>query len=430
MQAQSITVLKGIGKKREELFEKAGIFTLSDLLYYFPSDYQDFSSVLPVSAATHGRQCVMHLTVLSAPSIARFSGMTVVSCMCSDGIGKIRVKWFNQPYRMTSVSAGDSLYFSGRIDKRRECILQNPAISTVLPGIVPRYTLPKDLKQKFFRDTVAQVLPLTRELYDHIPQDLLKTYDLPSLQEAIRLAHQPGCMNDVIRAKRRLSFENALYYLLSVSDRKQQRLRHHGIMFLTDGTLGEYLRKLSFQPTGAQLRVMQEIASDMARPVPMNRLVQGDVGSGKTAVAMFAMMVAANNGYQSVLMAPTEILAGQHYRSLKAMFGDEAVFLHGGMSKREKEAVLSDILSGKARVITGTHALLYDAVHFHRLGLIITDEQHRFGVMQRSALEEKGTRPDVLVMSATPIPRTLALLLSMGTLTSRSLMNFLPDGFR
>ena len=289
--------------------------------------------------------------------------------------------------------------------------LLNPSLSAELPGLLPVYPLSQGLTQRFLRTAVRQALPAAAELYDPFPDRLRAAHDLLPLSEAVTLAHRPASREALLSARRTLAFERLLCYLLAVELHKQERRRFTGIAFECGGVLEAYLTSLPFAPTAAQRRVMGEIARDMASPSPMNRLLQGDVGSGKTAVALYALRIACANGYQGAFMAPTEILARQHYAALCEQFGDAACLLHGAMGKRQREQALLRIRSGEARVVVGTHALLQEDVRFARLGLVVTDEQHRFGVAQRAAIAGKGARPDVLVMSATPIPRTLSLLL-------------------
>ena len=411
MLQSGVETLKGIGAVRAAQLGKQGIRTVEDLLFCLPRDYRDYAVEVPVSALRHGLDCAVRVRILSEPTSSFFHGISLVSAPATDGTGKLRLKWYNQPYRRGQLHAGDTVVACGRIDARRGLSILNPLFSAELPGLLPIYPLSQGLTQRLMREAVERALAAVAELQDPIPQELLAEYDLCPLQQAIFDAHRPRERGALERARRRLAFENLLYYLLTVELQKQERRRHTGIAFDCEGVRGRYLQKLPFAPTGAQLRVMEEIARDMAAPAPMNRLLQGDVGSGKTAVALYALCIACANGYQGVLMAPTEILAQQHYDTLRAIFGDAVCLLHGGMQKGQRAAILERIASGTALAVVGTHALLQEDVRFARLGLVVTDEQHRFGVLQRAAIAEKGIRPDVLVMSATPIPRTLALLL-------------------
>ena len=411
MLKSGIEVLKGIGPSRAAQLHRLGIQTVEDLLFCLPRDYRNYSIAQPISSLQHGMDCAVRVRALSEPTMSYFHGLSLVSVSVSDGIGKMRLKWYNQPYRRTQVHAGDTVIACGRIDARRGLSMLNPTLAAELPGFVPVYPLSQGISQRLLQDAVRQALNAVSELQDPVPPDLLQRYDLLPLQEAVLEVHRPRERETLVHARRRLTFDNLLSYLLVVETQKQMRCSKRGISFSSDGVLERYLKKLPFQPTEAQIRVMGEIARDMALPTPMNRLLQGDVGSGKTAVALFALCIACANGYQAALMAPTEILAQQHFESMRSIFGDAVCYLHGGMKKQQRNAALMRIASGSALAVVGTHALLQEDVRFAKLGLVVTDEQHRFGVAQRASIAAKGESPDVLVMSATPIPRTLALLL-------------------
>lgn len=262
-----------------------------------------------------------------------------------------------------------------------------------------------------------------------LPEDFRAQHGLCGIRQALCDVHFPKDMPSLSAARRRLSFEDMLYYLLAIALLKRERLGREGIAFDTSGVREDFIENLPFPPTGAQARVLKEIEEDMARERPMNRLVQGDVGSGKTILAFYALKVAVNSGYQGALMAPTEILAQQHYAHLQGLFGDSVCILRGGMKTKEREQIYERIRAGDAMVVVGTHALLQSGLEFHKLGVVITDEQHRFGVRQRAQIANKGEKmPDVLIMSATPIPRTLAMIL-YGDL-DLSVLDELPPGRR
>ncbi len=411
MLKSEIEALKGIGPSRAAQLHRLGIQTVENLLFCLPRDYRDYSFAQPVSALRHGMDCAVRVRALSEPSTSYFHGISLVSVMATDGVCKLRLKWYNQPYRRMQIHPGDTVLACGRIDARRGVSMLNPSLSPELPGLVPVYPLSQGITQRLMQEAVRQALSAVPELRDPMPAALLERYDLLPLQEAVVQVHRPVKRNILELAQRRLAFDNVLYYLLVVEMRKRARCGQRGIAFVSDGVLERYLKKLPFQPTDAQMRVMDEIARDMALPTPMNRLLQGDVGSGKTAVALFALCIACANGYQGALMAPTEILAQQHFESMQRIFGNAVCYLHGGMKKQQRDAALKRIASGSALAVVGTHALLQEDVRFSKLGLVVTDEQHRFGVAQRATIASKGESPDVLVMSATPIPRTLALLL-------------------
>ncbi|HRX57365.1 MAG TPA: ATP-dependent DNA helicase RecG [Eubacteriales bacterium] len=407
-----ITAIKGIGPKRAELFEQFGVRSARGLLNCLPRDYLDYSFVTPVCELTDGKSAAVQVRIASAPKYFRRGGMSVVSVSAQDDTGGVTLKWFNQPYRYAQVKAGDVVYACGRAQRKRSATLVNPAVSDTLPGILSVYTTIKGLNQRAWRDAQQAALEaLWDDIDETLPASLRERYHLVPLALALRHAHFPISAEALGLARTRLDFENALLYFIAVEEQKAERTRQNGFAFDTGGVLERYCEKLPYEPTGAQKRVMDEIAADMRKAVPMNRLLQGDVGSGKTAVAIYALCVASANGKQGALLAPTEILAEQHYESLRHIFGDAAVLLTGGMKKAQRDAALRRIADGTALCVTGTHALLSGDVRFYDLGCVVTDEQHRFGVRQRAAMLEKGARPDILVMSATPIPRTLALIL-------------------
>ena len=412
MPDKPITSLRGIGAARAEAFAKLGVKTVGDLLYLLPRSFQDFSKERLAADLVHGELAAVRVRIVSEPKLARFRGHSVVTARATDGVSNVLLKWYGQPYRRSQVCAGQTVIAAGRIDRARGLTMQNPQLLDALPGLVPVYPLCRGLTQRIVRDAMRQALEAERGKIDEtLPEQIRIRYDLAPLDEALRNVHFPLDQQSIAAARRRLEFENALSYLVVAEMQRLDRKRSVGVAFVTDGVREQYMAKLPFTLTKAQMRVLDELERDMDSPVPMNRLIQGDVGSGKTAVAMYALCVAAANGYQGVLLAPTEILAQQHYDTLHALFGASVCLVTGHMKKTSRDAALSKIADGTALVAVGTHALLSQNVRFARLGLVVTDEQHRFGVTQRAVLEKKGTRPDVLVMSATPIPRTLAILL-------------------
>lgn len=410
--SQPLTVIRGIGEARKKAFANLSIHTIEDLLHHLPRDFHDFSVAIPVAALEHGKMAAVQARVLSEPKLSRFRGMTLVSVDVSDGMNKLRLKWFNQPYRKQQLHPGETKIFCGRVDLTHGKVLQNPQISDTLPGLLPIYPVCRGLSQRIVRDAVRAALQLRADsIVDPLPETIRTDFDLCPLKEALFSVHFPSEKTQLQRGRRRLAFENMLYYLLAVEMQRKTRKRSIGISFDPCGVREKLLEKLSFPLTGAQQRVFDEIDADMECTVPMNRLLQGDVGSGKTVVALYALCIAAANGYQGVLLAPTDLLARQHYDSLYPIFKNALCLLTGNMKKSSRESALTALKNGTVSVAVGTHALLEEDVHFHNLGLVVTDEQHRFGVSQRAKLEQKGIHPDVLVMSATPIPRTLAMLL-------------------
>lgn len=431
MLQESVATLKGVGASRAAAFERLSIRTLGDLLYFMPREYQDFSALREAGALEHGELAAVRLTIVQEPRLLRPTrGLQIVTATAQDETGRLQLVWYNQPYRKNQIRAGQTSVFCGRADRSRGLKLVNPTVMDEPPGILPVYPLVQGLSQYQVRDAVEKALRRTEgAITDTLPSSFRVQYGLTGLSEAICDVHFPKDMTSLSEARRRLSFEDMLYYLLAIGLLKRERLGRAGIAYNTTGIRDIFIEGLPFPLTGAQGRVLEEIEGDMGRERPMNRLVQGDVGSGKTVLAFYALTVAAKNGYQGALMAPTEILALQHYAHLKESFGDLVCLLRGGMGKRERDSIYARVQSGEALVVVGTHALLQSGLVFNRLGLVITDEQHRFGVRQRAQIANKSeTMPDVLIMSATPIPRTLAMLL-YGDL-DLSVLDELPPGRR
>ena len=424
----SITDLKGIGPRKAEAFGKLGLFSMHDVLYHFPRKYRNYSKTSCIMGAKHGDYVALELKLKSDPKLARVRrGLDITTVRAFDQSGEITLAWYNQPYRMKAVVAGECVYACGRVDRMHGVKMINPSIYRQLPGILPVYPVCAGLSQKLLRDTVKAVLEGCSEgIEESLPASMRQKYGLIGLYDALRGLHFPGNMEEIKAARQRLAFEDTLMFSLTLS-MMQYSLPKREQPLKLEGTMSSFIKLLPFEPTNAQLKAMEEIRRNLAGERLMNRLLQGDVGSGKTAVALYAMYATMKNGKQAVLMAPTEILAAQHYGTLCKIFGAENVaYLKGGMKKAEREAELARIATGEAKAITGTHALLQGDVEFHDLGMVITDEQHRFGVKQRATIGAKGSAADVLIMSATPIPRTLAMIL-YGDL-SVSCIDELPPG--
>ena len=405
--------IKGIGPKRIELLRQLGIENLSDLLTYYPSGYLDYSTCTPVDALEDGTFASVQITLTSGPSWYARKGLTTITVYGRDPAGKrLALRYFNQPYRAKGLQPGQTYIASGRvhIGEKGAPALLNPLLAKELRGIVPVYATLKGLTQSSLRDGIRAALEAAT-VEETLPSSLREKHGLPGRVEALWALHFPTDRQKLDDARRRRAYEDALYYFLASQELKAERKRRNGIAFSAREALPEYLNTLPFTLTHAQQRVLSEVARDMAEPIPMNRMIEGDVGSGKTSIALFALYAAARDGFQGALLAPTEILARQHYEGLRTLFGDRCGLLLGSETAREKREALQKIESGEWQAVTGTHALFSQNVRFNNLGVIICDEQHRFGVSQRAAMEQKGSRPDVLVMSATPIPRTLALIL-------------------
>lgn len=409
----SIQSLRGIGKSRAEALGRLGIASLFDLIRYLPSDYMDCTRARAVAETEDGEAALFYVTLLDAPEMfTSRNGARTVSVQATDGTQKLNVLFFNQSYMMANLKSGVSYYFYGTLSKKRGVYIINPKVFSEPTGIVPIYRTVKGIPQSVMRSAVREALDMRlNETREWLTDKIRDEFGLMPLADAAVGVHFPRTFDELAAARKRLLFDESFSYFIALRSFLAERRRAGGISFKTAGVRERLETLLPFKLTRAQKRVMDDIANDMASQDPMNRLIQGDVGSGKTAAAVFAMLVANENGLQSVIMSPTEILARQHYEKLKAIFGDKACLVTGGMSEKERRGTYSAVASGEHTVISGTHALLEDKVEFKRLGLVISDEQHRFGVAQRAKMAKKGASPDVLVMSATPIPRTLSLIL-------------------
>ena len=441
MSVASITelmYLKGVGPKRAELLAERGLRTFHDLISYLPFRYEDRIHFAKIRDIRPGQVYTVRAEVLSG-SLVRYSRARggVYHLLVRDASGALACKFFHGQYLEKRFKVGQQLVLHGKADldparpgrieminPEFEMLGEGDADSTEVGRIVPIYEAIGGISSRSMRRIVYLALEkFSGEMPDPLPREILERHNFPSRREAIQFVHFPPATESVdalnsfrSKAHLRLIFEEFFFYQLSVALRKKSAQQQAGIAFhVREPKIREAIKRvLPFKPTGAQFRALGEIAADLERGVPMNRLLQGDVGSGKTIVALEAAAIVIENGYQAALMAPTEILAVQHYLSAEKIFaraGYRAELLISGMKAAEKRAALDRVRSGEAQLVVGTHALLEPQVQFHRLGLVIVDEQHRFGVLQRKELMEKGAAPDVLVMTATPIPRTLSLTL-------------------
>ena len=413
-----LTAMAGIGPARAEALRAMGIISLRDLLYTLPERYEDYSTVSPCNTKKEGPVLISG-TVVQSPRLSVFHGLKKVTVSIEDESGKMPVCWYNAPWIMNSLSEGQQIRLYGRLQIRNNRrILQNPKFASENEGRVPVYRSIKGLPAKTFRNLISDALFQVDDCCpETLPTEFRIAWHLCELNYAIRQAHFPDNYEALKIARRRLSFERVLLYLayVSMSGSKKQP----GIpMKFPEGQIEQYWKSQGFEPTGAQKKVLEDIATDMQKNTAMSRLVQGDVGCGKTAVAFGAVSLASAAGYQSTMMAPTEILAVQHYENARKTLepaGIRCRLLTGSTKTKERKMILQELKNRQCDVVFGTHALISRDVEYGNLGLVITDEQHRFGVNQRSNLQLKGktedTLPHVLVMSATPIPRTLALIL-------------------
>lgn len=431
-----IRYLKGVGEKRAEQLAKLGIHTAQELLSFYPRDYVDYAKPYPVASAPFDVKCVVKATVYGKSSMRVRGGREVFKVTCGDDTAGLVLTFFNNPYATQRLEIDKTYCFFGKVSggfTTREMI--NPTMLSAEAAeatpFVAIYPQTEGITSAFLSKCVRACFAAAPDIDEPLPDAMVQKYKLLGKAEAIRKIHFPTSAEDIAAARRRLIYEELLVLqlgLLLLRGRDSALAGAH-ITANPDADLCAFWASLPFSPTGAQTRAVQEILQDFTKPAPMNRLLQGDVGSGKTLVAAAAMVAAAYNGYQSVLMAPTEILAAQHALTLQKMLGPVGItvaLLTGSVKGKQRKALLEAIARGDAHVIVGTHAILSEGVNFASLGFAVTDEQHRFGVRQRSQLAAKADHPHLLVMSATPIPRTLGLLL-FGDLDI-SVLDELPPG--
>ena len=429
-----VRYLKGVGPKTAERFEKLGILTLSDLLCHYPRRYLDFSKPYSIAEAPADTECVVKAEVFAKPGGRILpGGRRMERITAGDDVSSLEITWFNNPYAAQKLELGQEYYFQGIVTGgmlRRQMV--NPQVrtdaqvkSSPFEAVYPQT---EGLTSSVIAKCVRQLLPHAELLPDPLPSEMLKKYRLLSKADAVRAIHCPATEEEAFAARRRLIYEELLVLQLGIG-----RMKNHGAAStgapMKKADASPFWESLSFSPTGAQRRAVEEILTDMSGETSMNRLLQGDVGSGKTLVAAAAIWACIRAGYQAALLAPTEILAGQHAENLNRLlspFGMRVALLTGGMKAAARRTTLAAIRDDEADLIVGTHAILSEGVEFARLGLAVVDEQHRFGVRQRGLLAEKAANPHLLVMSATPIPRTLGLLM-YGDLDI-SILDELPPG--
>lgn len=414
-----IQYLKGVGEKRAEQLHKLGIYTVFDLLSHFPRQYEDWSSVTPIASAPRDKDCCIRATAMAAPVERHIrKGLSLYTFSATDASGVVRITLFNNKYAAAKIQAGKPYLFFGTVTGSLHAPeLSSPLIEPAETGtrIRPIYPLTAGITSRYLEKLMGTaLLSLDKALdMDPLPYALRQQHKLCTYRYALENIHFPTDGEALKTARRRLIFEELFLLQLGLFRLKSPAKTTTSIAVTTDYT-AEFARHLPFAMTGAQQRAVADAVRDMSNGTPMNRLLHGDVGSGKTAVAACLAYTVAKCGYQCVMMAPTEILAAQHFASLSRMLQfDETVqigLLTGSMTKKKKQIVLQAVNHGDCQILIGTHAVLSDTVTFASLGLVITDEQHRFGVRQRAALTAKGQHPHLLVMSATPIPRTLALI--------------------
>lgn len=416
--------LKGVGEKTCKLFAKLDIHTVGELLSSYPRDYDTFHDPVRINEAVPGEVCAVYAAVASIPNEKRVRKLSILNVNISDGSGNMQLTFFNMPFLKKVLKQGGFYLFRGTVQSRGSFkFMEQPRIFSLddykkqTNTLIPRYSLTKGLTNQTVQKAVKQALSHYEFEEEYYDETLLASYELLTEREAIEAIHFPTDMDSLVKARKRLVFDEFFSFLFLMRKNKQfsEGLKNAYQMFETADTV-RFLEQLPFPLTKAQKKVWGEIREDLGSPYCMNRLIQGDVGSGKTILAVLALLMTAANGYQGALMAPTEVLAMQHFETIQGYVEKyglifKPVLLVGSMTAREKREVYEKISSGEANLIIGTHALIQEKVRYHSLALVVTDEQHRFGVRQREQLAEKGETPHILVMSATPIPRTLAIIL-------------------
>lgn len=419
-----VKFVKGVGPNRVKLLNKLNIFTLEDLITYFPREYEDRSKPKKIADTENGEECLIEGIVTSRIKEIRTHrrNMTIYKLIVRDETDSCELIWYNQSYLKKMFEIGETYKFYGKINKKigitemLSPVYDSEGNSRNTGKIIPIYPLTYNLSQNTIRKIIETGLDLAKDqIEETLPAYILDEYKLLGAKEAIEQIHFPNELQDFSRARNRIAFEELLtMQLLLLSLKNKYKNQEVGIEFDKNIKMSDVINDLPFKLTKAQVRVLEEIDKDMESSKAMNRLLQGDVGSGKTIVAMIAAYKAVKSGYQMAMMAPTSILATQHmvnFENILSKYGIKCELLLGSTSKKKKEDILDRLKNGEIDIIIGTHSLLEENVVFNNLGLVVTDEQHRFGVRQRSTIASKGKNPDVLVMTATPIPRTLALIL-------------------
>lgn len=417
--------IKGVGEKTAALFGKINVFTVEDLIGHYPRDYETYDAPVSIREASPGSVQAIYGQITAIPNVKKVRNLSILNAILKDGSNdSIQLTFFNMPFLKKVLKPGGFYLFRGLVQQRgTHKIMEQPRMFTwdeykqKSGRLLPRYALTKGLTNQTVQKSVAQALEYYPPEKEYLPQMILQKYPMLSHREAVYALHFPENRDELLAARNRMVFEEFFSFLLVLRKNKElaAKTENHFPMYETADTV-RFLEQLPFPLTKAQKKVWGELREDMGSPYAMNRLIQGDVGSGKTILAVLALLMCAANGYQGAMMAPTEVLAVQHFETIsgyveKYGIAFRPVLLTGSMTAKEKREAYAKIASGEANLIIGTHALIQEKVEYSSLALVVTDEQHRFGVRQRETLASKGSEPHVLVMSATPIPRTLAIIL-------------------
>ena len=438
---QPLTDLKGVGEKTGKLFERLGIRTVRDLLSYYPRDYQAYERPVPIGQLKEQRIMSVESALATSADLLRFNRMQLVSAQIRDLTGSLQLAWYNMPYMRSHLKTGEMYVFRGRVAKKRgRLVMEQPEVFTpeayeaLEDSLQPVYGQTRGLGNKAVVKMVRQALEVRQMEREYMPGDIRRRQELAEINYALERIHFPADRAELLFARKRLVFDEFFLFLTGVKRLKEHRENKASSYIIRETVLAVRLKEsLPYRLTRAQEQAFADVCRDMGGGFVMNRLIQGDVGSGKTIVAVLALLSAAENGFQGALMAPTEVLARQHFESITKLFADcgiekRLVLVTGSMTAKEKREAYAAIAFHEADIVIGTHALIQEKVVYDKLALVITDEQHRFGVGQRELLSGKGDSPHVLVMSATPIPRTLAIIL-YGDLDI-SVIDELPAGRR
>jgi ATP-dependent DNA helicase RecG len=417
--------IKGVGEKTAALFGKINVYTIDDLIRHYPRDYETYDAPVSIRETSPGNVQAVYGQITAIPNVKKVRNLSILNAILKDDNGdSIQLTFFNMPFLKKVLKPGGFYLFRGLVQQRgTHKFMEQPRMFTwdeyrqKSGRLLPRYALTKGLTNQTVQKSVAQALEYYPPEKEYLPQVILQKYPMLSHREAVYALHFPESREELLTARNRMVFEEFFSFLLVLRKNKElaAKTENHFPMYETADTV-RFLEQLPFPLTKAQKKVWGELREDMGSPYAMNRLIQGDVGSGKTILAVLALLMCAANGYQGAMMAPTEVLAVQHFETISSYvkkygIAFRPVLLTGSMTAKEKREAYAKIASGEANLIIGTHALIQEKVEYSSLALVVTDEQHRFGVRQRETLAAKGSEPHVLVMSATPIPRTLAIIL-------------------